>query len=171
MKEYFTPGSKWIKNVNLARIFYLVNGPLLSTFMLRVGVRCGNGLLYYGAISDCMSLLYHNKNTNYIRMLNFELFMINNAPDLVKEFILKNLFQRNKNNNGQNTAQGIDYKLEEYNKLFKQFEVSTAPSIDDWTKIASVAPQFKKIIEHQSQDYSIDYGLYSEPVHQIMTKG
>ena len=67
-----------------------------------------------------MSLLFHNKNSNYIRMLNFELFMINNAPNPVREFILQNLFQRSKNHNNQNTAQGIDYKLEEYNKLFKK---------------------------------------------------
>ena len=162
LKAFFSQGSKCV-NVNLARIFFLVNGPMLSTFLLRVGVRCNNGLLYYGAMSDCLSLLFHNKSSNYIRMLNFELHMINNAPDAVHEFILQNLFQRNKNHNNQNTAQGIDYKLEEFNKLFKEFEVSTAPSIEEWTKIASLAPQFKKIIENQSNDYSIDYGLYSEP--------
>ena len=66
MKNYLKPGSKSIKNVNL------VNGPFLNTFMIRVGVRSGNGLLYYGAMSDCMSLLFNNKNSNYIRMLNFE---------------------------------------------------------------------------------------------------
>ena len=96
-------------------------------------------------------------------MLNFELFMINNAPDSVREFVLQNLFQRNKNHNNQNTAQGIDYKLEEYNKLFKQIEVSAAPTIEEWTKIASVAPQFKKILQQHSKDYSINYGLYTEP--------
>ena len=96
-------------------------------------------------------------------MLHFELYLIQNAPEPVKQFILQHLFQRNQNHNNQNTAQGIDYKLEEYNKLFKQFEVSTAPSIEEWTKIASAAPQFKQIIEHQSRDYNIDYGLYSEP--------
>ena len=68
----------------------LVNGPFLGTFVLRVGVRSGNGLLYYEAMSDCMSLLFHNKNSNYIRMLNIELLMIDNnkAPDLVREFAL-----------------------------------------------------------------------------------
>ena len=163
MKGFFSSKSKSILNVNLVRIFSLVNGPMLSTFMLRVGTRCSNGHLYYGAMSDCLSLLFHNKSSNYIRMLNFELYMVNNAPDVVKEFIFENLFQRNKNHNNQNTAQGIDYKLEEYNKLFKQFEVSSSPSIDDWTKIASAAPHFKKIIENQSNYYNIDYGFYSEP--------
>ena len=163
LKEFFSSKNKSILNVNLVRIFSLVNGPMLSTFMLRVGTRCSNGHLYYGAMSDCLSLLFHNKSSNYIRMLNFELYMVNNAPDKVKEFIFQNLFQRNKNHNNQNTAQGIDYKLEEYNKLFKQFEVSSSPSIEEWTKIASVAPYFKKIIENQSNDYNIDHGLYSEP--------
>ena len=55
--------------------------------------------------------------------------MINIAPHAVQEFIFQNLFQRNKNHNNQNTAQGIDYKLEEYNKLFKEFEVSTAQKL------------------------------------------
>ena len=163
LKVYFSPGTKWITNVNLARMFSLVNGPLLSKFLPRVGVRCNNGRLYYGAMSECLGLLYHNKNSNYIRMLHFELYLIQNAPEPVKEFILQHLFQRNQNHNNQNTAQRIDYKLEEYNKLFKQFEVSTAPSIEEWTKIVSAAPQFKQIIEHQSKDYNIDYGLYSEP--------
>ena len=163
LRKYFTPGSKWIKNVNLARIFSLVNGPLLSTFMLRTGVRCSNAELYYGAIQDCLSLLYHNKHSNYIKMLHFELAMIQSAPKDVKEFIFKNIFQRNHNHNNENTGQGIDYKLEEYNKLFKNFEVSASPSIDDWTKIASAAPKFKKILENQSADYDLDVGLYSEP--------
>jgi hypothetical protein len=63
LKKYFSPGSKWLLNVNLARIISIVNGPLLSTFMLRTGVRCSNGELYYGAIQDCLSLLYHNKTS------------------------------------------------------------------------------------------------------------
>ena len=39
-----------------------------------------------------MSLLFNNKNSNYIRMLNIELLMIDNnkAPDLVREFALQN---------------------------------------------------------------------------------
>ena len=86
-----------------------------------------------------------------------------NAPKEVREFILNNLFQRNKNHNNQNTAQGIDYKLEEFNKLFKHFEVSSSPSIEEWTKIASAAPKFKEIIEKQSLDYGLNNGLYSEP--------
>ena len=121
--------TKWILNVNLARIFALVNGPLLSTFLLRVDVRCNNGLLYHGAMSDCLSLLYHNKNSNYIRMLQFELYFIRNAPESVRHFLHQNLFQRNHNHNNQNTIEGIDYKLEEFNKLFKNFEVSTAPKL------------------------------------------
>ena len=76
-------------------------------------------------------------------MLHFELFMINNVPEPVKQFVMSNLFQRNQNHNNQDTGQGIDYKLEEYNKLFKHFEVSSSPSIEEWTKVAS--------------------GIYSEP--------
>ena len=89
--------------------------------------------------------------------------MIQTAPTEVKDFVYKNLLQLNQNHNNQNTGHGIDYKLEEYNKLFKNFEVSLSPSIDDWTKIASAAPHFKKILENQSADYNLDYGLYSEP--------
>ena len=48
LRKYFTPGSKCnMKNVNLVRIFSLVDGPLLSTFLLRVGVRCNDGPLYH----------------------------------------------------------------------------------------------------------------------------
>ena len=96
-------------------------------------------------------------------MLSFELALIQKAPLKIKNFIYKNLFQKNKNNNGQNTAQGLDYKLEEYNKLFKSFEISVLPSIDDWTKIASAAPYFQELMEKQSNDYDLGFGLYSEP--------
>ena len=78
MKNYLKPGSKSIKNINL------VNRPYLGTFMLRVGLRSANGLLHYGAMSECI------KHSNYNRMLNFELFMIDNAPDSVREFVLQN---------------------------------------------------------------------------------
>ena len=96
-------------------------------------------------------------------MLHFELAMIQTAPKEVKDFVYKNLFQRNQNHNNQNTGQGIDYKLEEYNKLFKNFEVSVTPSIDDWTQIASAAQKFKQILEKQSADYNLNYGISSEP--------
>ena len=164
LRKYFTPGSKCnMKNVNLVRIFSLVDGPLLSTFLLRVGVRCNNGPLYHGAMSDCLSVLYHNKNSNYIRMLQFELYLINKAPESVRKFIHQNVFQRNQNHNDQDTAQGIDYKLEEYNKLFKNFEISTSPSIEEWTRVASIAPKLKTLMENQARDYNFEYGLYSEP--------
>ena len=48
--------------------------------MLRVGLRSANGLLNYGAMSECI------KHSNY----NFELFMIDNAPYSVREFVLQN---------------------------------------------------------------------------------
>ena len=155
--------------MNLARIFPVVNGPLLSTLMLGIGVRCCNGEIYYGAIQDTLSLMCHNKNTNYIKIIHFELFMIQNAPkDLLlpsslREFVFYNIFKRNKNHNKQNTAQGINYKLEKYNQRFKQFEVSSSPSIDKCTSFASAAPMFKELMENQSTDYSLDHGKYSEP--------
>ena len=79
--------------------------------------------------TETMLLLYHNKNSNYIRMLQFGLFLINKGPESVRKFIHQNLFQRNQNHNDQDTAQGIDYKLKEYNKLFKQFEILRSSSI------------------------------------------
>ena len=85
------------------------------------------------------------------------------APESVRKFIHQNVFQRNQNHNDQDTAQGIDYKLEEYNKLFKNFEISTSPSIEEWTRVASIAPKLKTLMENQARDYNFEYGLYSEP--------
>ena len=120
-------------------------------------------LVYDAQMANYTMVLYHNKNSNYIKMLHFELYMINKAPETVQLFIFNNLFQRNKNHNNQNTAQGIDYKLEEYNKLFKTFEFSPAPSIDDWIRVASSANQFQCMLQNQSNDYELGYGIYSEP--------
>ena len=64
-------------------------------------------------------------------MLQFELYLINKGPESVRKCIHQNLFHRNQNHNDQDTTQGIDYKLKEYNKLFKQFEKSTSPSIEE----------------------------------------
>ena len=50
-------------------------------------------------------------------MLQFELYLINKGPDSVRKFIHQNLFQRNQNHSDQDTAQGMDYKLKEYNFL------------------------------------------------------
>ena len=41
--SFYSSGQKWIRYVNLARIFPLVNGLLLRMFMLRTGVRSSNG--------------------------------------------------------------------------------------------------------------------------------
>ena len=87
-------------------------------------------------------------------MLQFELYLINKAPESVRKFIHQNVFQRNQNHNDQDTAQGIDYKLEEYNKLFKNFEISTSPSIEEWTRVASIAPKLKTLMENQARDYN-----------------
>ena len=65
--------------------------------------------------------------------------------------------------NIQDTAQGIDYTLKEYNTLFKQFEKSTSPSIEEWTRVASMALTMKKLIKKQSKDYNFEYRLYSKP--------
>ena len=85
------------------------------------------------------------------------------APESVRKFIHQNVFQSNQNHNDQDTAQGIDYKLEEYNKLFKNFEISTSPLIEEWTRVASIAPKLKTLMENQARDYNFEYGLYSEP--------
>ena len=41
----------------------------------------------------------------------------NKGPESVRKFIHQNLLQRNQNHSDQDTAQGIDYKLKEYNKF------------------------------------------------------
>ena len=73
MKHYLKSGSKLIKNINL------VNGHYLGTCMLRVGLRSANDLLHYGAMNECI------KHSNYDRMLNFELFMIDKIKCLPKK--------------------------------------------------------------------------------------
>ena len=141
----------------------IVNGPLLSTFLLRCAVRTGNGKLYYAAMQDAMKIFYLNKNPNYIKICSFELYMIRAAPPAVKDFIFRNLFQPNLNHNDQNTAEGLDYKLEEWNKVIKQF-VPSNPTYDDWIKLCSFAPTLKKLSDNQAEDYKFEHLLeYSEP--------
>ena len=58
-------------------------------------------------------------------------------------------------------AQGIDYKLEEYNKLFKQIQVSAAPTIEEWTRIGSTVQE-----NHWATIKRLKYILWS--LHRAM---
>ena len=68
---------------------FLVNGPLLTAFLLRTGIRCGNGELYYSAYEYVSLLTFINNNTNYQLLYLFEHYTLAVAPDIIKKFILE----------------------------------------------------------------------------------
>ena len=72
--------SNWFEECESNENIFPCRWSIVSTLLLRVGVRCNNCSLYHGAMSDCLSVLYHIKNSNYIHMLQFELYLINKAP-------------------------------------------------------------------------------------------
>ena len=41
--------------------------------------------------------------------------------------------------------------------------MSIPPSIEEWTRIASIAPTLKNQMKNLSKDYNFEYGLYSKP--------
>ena len=40
--------------------------------------------------------------------------------------------------------------------------MSIPPSIEEWTRIASIAPTLKNQMKNLSKDYNFEYGLYSK---------
>ena len=80
-----------ITNPNVIQTFFLVNGPLFTSFLLRAGIRCGNGELYFSAYEYVSLLTFVNNNTNYQLLSLFEQYTMSVAPDKIKEFILVKL--------------------------------------------------------------------------------
>ena len=60
-----------------------------------------NMFLFVKKKTEKVLLLYHDKNSNYMCMLQFELYLINKGPESVRKYIHPNLFQRNQNHNDQ----------------------------------------------------------------------
>ena len=143
-----------VKNVNLIRFFQLVNGPLLSVYFLRCGVRCSNGPLYYAAYERCSLWTFLNRNSNYQIISSFELYLIKVAPKEVKEFIYRMIFHRiKKHQTWDCSSEGLDYRMEEKNKLDKQTLQSDNPTIDDWKRAASNVKNMEVILENSRNDY------------------
>ena len=101
-----------VVNVNLMRMFFIGNGPLLSMLFLRSGTRCANPDLYYASLEQASLYLFLNNNFNYQILSSFELYMISVAPPPVKAFIYRTIFHRIKSHGSWDcSAEGLDYRL------------------------------------------------------------
>ena len=113
--------SSLVQNPNIIRLFDILDGPLLSIFILRAVIRTGNGELYYSALEVSL-FTFFNGNVNYQLLMQFELFLISVAPGQVRDFIFQNIFQEKKTHSDSDScAEGLDYRLEEENKKYKQY--------------------------------------------------
>ena len=150
----FLNNNSEVRNINLIRFFQLVNGPLLSVFFLRCGVRCANGPLYYAAYERCSLWTFLNKNSNYQIISSFELYLIEVAPKEVKDFIYRMIFHRNKKTaSWDSSSEGLDYRMEERNKVIKQTLQNDNPTMDDWKRAASNVENMETILDNSRKDY------------------
>ena len=77
------------------------------------------------------------------------------APDEVREFILKNIIWEKKTHSDSDCcAEGLDYRLEEENKKYKQYLHVLNPTYADWVKVCSNTVQLDKMAVAMAQDYS-----------------
>ena len=151
----FLSNNAEVKNVNLIRFFQLVNGPLLSVYFPRCGVRCANAALYYAAYEKCSLWSFLNKNTNYQIISCFELYVIQVAPKKVNEFIYSMIFHRIKKHKSWDcSSEGLDYRMEEKNKVIKQALQSENPTMEDWCRAASNVENMETILQNSRNDYS-----------------
>ena len=83
--------SSLVQNVNLLRHFEIVDGPLMSLFLMRAGMpacmRTGNGQLYYSGLEYASLFTFANGHKNYQLITTFELYLIRIAPPEVQNFI------------------------------------------------------------------------------------
>ena len=113
--------SSLVQNVNLLRHFEIVDGPLMSLFLMRAGMRTGNGQLYYSGLEYASLFTFANGHKNYQLIKTFELYLIRVAPPEVQNFIFTFLFKENKTHQySDSCSEGLDYRLEEFNKKFCQ---------------------------------------------------
>ena len=75
---------------------------------------------------------FANGHKNYQTITTFELYLVTVAPPEVREFIFTNLFYENKKHKDSDSCgEGLDYRLEEYNKKFKLYLHWFFPNFDD----------------------------------------
>ena len=70
-------------------VIFLVNGPLLTAFLLRAGIRCGNGDLYYSDYEYVSLLTFIINKSNYQLLSLFEQYTLVVAPDIIKNSFWK----------------------------------------------------------------------------------
>ena len=144
-----------ITNINLVRLFNLVNGPLLSMYFLRCGVRCANPQLFYAAYEKASLTLFLNKNLNYQIISSFELYLLKSAPVEVKEFIFRTIFHRIKKHDSWDfSSEGLDYRMEEKNRKYKQNLYTDEPTMEDWIITVANSENIEQMKENARNDYN-----------------
>ena len=93
-----------------------------------------------------LSYAFANGHVNYQLITTFELYLIKVAPPEVREFIFKFLFWENKKQKESSLCgEGLDYRLEEYNKKFKVYLHVLFPTFEDWVTVCSNTPVLDKM--------------------------
>ena len=150
----------------------------MSLFLLRAGMRTGNGQLYYSGMEFASLYAFANGHVNYQLITTFELYLIKVAPPEVREFIFKFLFWENKKQKESSLCgEGLDYRLEEYNKKFKVYLHVLFPTFEDWVTVCSNTPVLDKMDGAQKKDYNtsrtsgeVRFPDYSSRVKHCRTK-
>jgi hypothetical protein len=146
-----------VSNIHLVRLLPIVNGPLLSMYFLRCGVRCGNPELYYSAYERASLTLFLNKNLNYQIISSFEQYLISVAPSEVRQFIFRTIIHREKKHNSWDcSGEGLDYRMEEHNRNFKQNLYTKDPTMDDWILSMANTARMEKMKAAAADDYNME---------------
>ena len=80
--------------------------------------------------------------------------MIQVAPKEVKDFIFRMIFHRiKKHGSWDSSSEGLDYRMEEKNKVIKQTLQSANPTMEDWKRAASNVENMDIILDNSRKDY------------------
>ena len=126
----------------------------MSLFLMRAGMRTGNGRLYYSGLEYASLFTFPNGHKNYQLSTTFELYLLKVAPPEVRDFIFTFLFYENRTHKDSDSCgEGLDYRLEEYNKKFKLYLHFLFPNFDYWITVCSNTSVLDKMDQAQKLDY------------------
>ena len=112
--------------------------------------------MYYAALEKSSLLCFLNKNSNYQIITTFELYLICVAPKEVSDFIFRTIFHWiHKHSSSDCSAEGMDYRLEEINRKFKNSLFTDDPTYNDWVKAMSNASKLDSMVDRAKEDYNI----------------
>lgn len=114
--------------------------PLL---IFRSGIRSCNFTASIMAREVAVNIFYIQKHPRYQKINTLDLAELQNTPKDLREVVYRESLKIPSSDSGQ----GVDFLLEQRNKVMKNFVIcSGVPTIDQWIRASSSLPTLEKVL-------------------------